>query len=80
MVHSPAGWRVVVNSVAATVCRCPNLEAALTEGRAFKSAGDVEQVLATDIRPINDIRSTARYRLRVLSRLVYHKLTGGPLA
>lgn len=73
VVHDDQGWRVVVNSVAPTVRRCPRLEAELTRHRVFESPEEVRQILSADISPIDDIRSTARYRETVLSRLVYDR-------
>jgi CO/xanthine dehydrogenase FAD-binding subunit len=74
VVRDSAGWRVVANSVAPTVCRCRALEAALTDGRRFASPAELRATLDADIAPIDDIRSTARYRATVLSRLLYHWL------
>jgi len=74
LVHDEAGWRVVANSVAPTVCRCRNMEAALEAGRRFASPDEVRQVIAQDVSPIDDMRSTAAYRLNVLSRLLYFYL------
>lgn len=74
VVRDEAGWRVVANSVAPYVCRCRSMERALEQGTTFNSPDDVLQVLRQDISPIDDIRSTARYRSRVLSRLLYFQL------
>lgn len=74
MVRDPAGWRVAANSVAPFVCRCRHLEAALDSGRRFASPDDVRRVVSHDVSPIDDMRSTARYRLNVLSRLIYFRL------
>ena len=76
VVKDALGWRVVANSVAPVVCRCRRLEKALDAGRTFRSPREVRQLLDPDISPIDDIRSTARYRATVLSRLLYHWLTG----
>jgi CO/xanthine dehydrogenase FAD-binding subunit len=70
-VQDARGWRIVANSVAPYVCRCPALERELDAGRTFASPDEIRQVLAADIAPIDDIRSTARYRAAVLSRLLY---------
>jgi CO/xanthine dehydrogenase FAD-binding subunit len=67
-------WRVVANSVGPTVCRCERLEAFLTSGQAAGSPEDVLSVLRDDVTPIDDIRSTARYRETVLARLLYFGL------
>jgi CO/xanthine dehydrogenase FAD-binding subunit len=59
--------RIAVGSVAPTVVRIP-----LTE-RALASSGDIDQavaVLAKEIKPIDDVRSTAAYRLRVATNLL----------
>ncbi len=74
MVHSAAGWRVTANSVAPFVCRCRTMEAALDRGEVFQSPDDVLKVISRDVSPINDLRSTAAYRLTVLSRLIYYRL------
>lgn len=73
VVHDVGGWRVVANSVAPTVCRCRNLEAELERGRRFASPDEVRSVLAGDISPIDDLRSTAEYRAAVLARLIYFR-------
>jgi len=74
IVHDDAGWRIVANSVAPTVCRCGALEAAMERGDEFANADDIARILSSDIAPIDDLRSTARYRTTVLSRLLYHQL------
>lgn len=74
MVHDSHGWRVVANSVAPTIRRCPSLEQALDRGLTFHGPDEVLACLSHDIAPITDIRSTAEYRANVLSRLIYHKL------
>ncbi|MBN2448260.1 MAG: FAD binding domain-containing protein, partial [Phycisphaerae bacterium] len=71
VVQDECGWRVVANSVAPFVCRCRNMEKAIACGVKFATPGDVARVLAGDVSPIDDIRSTARYRVTVLSRLLY---------
>jgi len=81
VVHDEAGWRIAANSVAPYVCRCRNVEAALQAGRAFASPQELRALLAADIAPIDDLRSTAEYRLNVLARLLYFGLkpqTHGP--
>ena len=71
VVKDENGWRVVANSVAPVVCRCRAFEKALTNGRTFQNPAEIRQLLDADISPIDDIRSTARYRATVLSRLLY---------
>jgi CO/xanthine dehydrogenase FAD-binding subunit len=58
--------RLAFGSVAATVVRAPGAERAL-------AAGDVNAAraaLASDIAPIDDVRSTADYRRRVAGNLL----------
>jgi xanthine dehydrogenase small subunit len=59
--------RIAVGSVAATVVRLPQTEAALASGASIAEA---QQVLASEIHPIDDVRSTAAYRLRVAGNLL----------
>ncbi len=68
------GHRVVVNSVAPTVVRCRALEDHLDQGGKIESVEQVRALLSFDIAPIDDIRSTSRYRESVLSRLLYFYL------
>jgi CO/xanthine dehydrogenase FAD-binding subunit len=67
-------WRVVANSVAPTVCRCPTLESFLATGQPVRGPHDLVVPLRDDVAPIDDIRSTARYRETVLARLLYFGL------
>lgn len=67
-------WRVVANSVAPTVCRCRTLESVLAAGEPVSGPEDLLAPLRKDVAPIDDIRSTARYRETVLSRLLYFGL------
>lgn len=71
------GWRIAVNSVGPTVRRCRELERALARGSAIRSPAELLTHLKSDISPIDDIRSTARYRAEVLARVLYHRLRGG---
>jgi len=72
--RSAAGWRVVANSVAPTVCRCPALEGLLAQGATVASPEDLLPAIRRDVSPIDDIRSTAEYRERVMARVLYHGL------
>jgi CO/xanthine dehydrogenase FAD-binding subunit len=74
MVKDAHGWRVVANSVAPTVVRCRTLEAALDTGQSFAGPVEIADLLRPDIAPIDDLRSTAEYRRRVLGRLIYFRL------
>jgi len=64
--------RVAFGSVAATPVRCPQVEAALL-GRGVDP--EVVRVLPEDISPIDDIRSTAPYRLKVAANVLRSWLT-----
>ena len=75
--HSAAGWRVVAASMAPTVCRCRHLEELLDGGRHIERAEDLLGAQRRDVTPIDDIRSTARYRERVMSRVLFHALSPG---
>jgi len=74
MARDSNGWRVVANSVAPTVVRCRRTEAVLEGGHVFRSAREVRDVVARDVSPIDDLRSTAAYRLTVLSKLIFSAL------
>jgi xanthine dehydrogenase small subunit len=58
--------RVALGSVAPTVVRLPKVEAALAAG----SIAEARRALAAEIHPIDDVRSTAEYRLRVSGNLL----------
>jgi len=64
-VRAPAP-RVAIGSVAPTVMRLPRTELILANG----SIDDAARMLEEEIRPIDDIRSTAEYRRRVSSNLL----------
>ena len=72
--RSDAGWRVVAASVAPTIRRCPAVERLLETGSAVASPNDLLPAIAQDVAPIDDIRSTAHYRTRVMARVLYHDL------
>ena len=68
--------RIAIGSVAPTVIRAMAAEEAL-RGQPL-DAGTIaaaERALLTDIAPIDDIRSTARYRTRVAANLLREFLT-----
>ena len=66
-----ANVRVALGSAAAAVPRAAAVEAAL-RGRALDAGviAAAERALAAAIAPIDDIRSTARYRSRVAANLL----------
>ncbi len=59
--------RVAIGSVAATVVRVPRTEDVLSRGA---SIDDAARVLEQEIHPIDDVRSTADYRLTVSGNLL----------
>ena len=59
--------RIALGSVAPTVVRAPLTEACLAGGGSIE---DAQAVLADEIRPIDDLRSTAAYRRRVAANLL----------
>jgi CO/xanthine dehydrogenase FAD-binding subunit len=63
--------RLALGSVAPTVVRCANAEAAV-RGRTLtdETVDAAREALARDIAPIDDLRSSARYRLRVAENLL----------
>ena len=69
--------RIALNSVAPTVIRCRRAEDAIV-GRALDRAAvqAAAAALAADITPIDDVRSTARYRARVARQLLEECLSG----
>lgn len=68
--------RVACGSVAPTVIRCTTVETALRDRiQDGELASAVSAALSLDISPIDDLRSTARYRLRVAQSLLIQFLT-----
>ena len=69
--------RIALGSVAPTVVRARKAEAAL-RGRRLDSGivATAREALAREIAPIDDIRSTARYRLQVAGNLLEEFLSG----
>ena len=66
-----ADVRLAFGSVAPTVVRCAHAEAAVLSRRIDGATiGDARAALTSDLSPISDIRSTARYRLRVAQNLL----------
>ncbi|MGI8618726.1 MAG: FAD binding domain-containing protein [Gemmatimonadaceae bacterium] len=62
-----AAPRIAFGSVAPTVVRVPLTEGALASGAGIDEA---VRVLSSEIKPIDDIRSTADYRMRVATNLL----------
>jgi CO/xanthine dehydrogenase FAD-binding subunit len=68
--------RIAVGSVAPTVIRARDAEDALRAHTLdASSVAAAQAALATDIAPIDDIRSTARYRARVAAQLLSDALS-----
>jgi xanthine dehydrogenase small subunit len=59
--------RIAFGSVAPTVIRVPKTEATLASGASIE---DASKVLASEITPIDDLRSSAEYRKRVAINLL----------
>jgi len=68
--------RIALGSVAPVVIRCTHAEASLRGTRRDAAANDaVRRALAQDISPIDDLRSTAEYRMRVAENLLIQFLS-----
>jgi CO/xanthine dehydrogenase FAD-binding subunit len=68
--------RIAIGSVAPTVIRARHAEAVVTGKPLTRQTVDAAiSVVPTDISPIDDIRSTARYRAAVSANLVEELLT-----
>jgi CO/xanthine dehydrogenase FAD-binding subunit len=69
--------RVALGSVAPVVLRCRRTEGALRGRRLNEEAlEDALDELGREVTPIDDLRSTARYRTRVAQNLLRDFLTG----
>ncbi len=75
---SSGGWsdvRVALGSVAATPIRATATEAALEGRRPTPESADLAaETLAAELRPIDDVRSTAEYRRTVAARVLHRIL------
>jgi CO/xanthine dehydrogenase FAD-binding subunit len=65
-----ADVRIALGSVAPTVVRCRHAEAAAHRHAPAEAAARAADALVNDITPIDDVRSTAAYRLKVARNLV----------
>src|SRR5437879_4963956 len=72
--QSDDGWRVVAASMAPTIRRCPAIERLLQQGAVLRDSDDLLPAIARDVSPIDDVRSTAEYRRRVMARVLYDEL------
>lgn len=77
MTRDEEGWRVVAASVAPVVKRCPAIEALLESGAPVAGPEDLQVAFGADVAPIDDLRSTAEYRERVLARVAWYALRDG---
>jgi xanthine dehydrogenase small subunit len=69
------GVRVALGSVAATTVRSAAAEAVLEGSRPGESVADeAARALATELAPIDDVRSTAEYRRSVSARVLHRLL------
>lgn len=71
-VRSGQRWRVVAASVAPVVTRCPAVEGRLADGPPIDRWDALLPALREDVSPIDDLRSSAEYRTRVLAQLLWH--------
>ena len=67
--------RIAIGSVAPTVVRLPKTERAIAGGASLE---DAQASLRSEISPIDDIRSTAEYRVHVAANLLAAMLGGPP--
>ena len=74
--RSDAAWRVVAASMAPTIRRCPAIERLLEIRTPLRAPDDLLPAIASDVAPIDDLRSTAEYRRRVMARVLYDDLRG----
>jgi xanthine dehydrogenase small subunit len=68
VVMAAVGDQVALGSVAPTTVRARNLEAYLRDGGRDPEAA--RRIVMADVQPIDDVRSTAEYRRRVLGNLI----------
>ncbi len=68
VVMAAVGHRVAFGSVAPTIVRARELEAYVAAGG--RDVAEAQRIVARDVTPIDDVRSTAEYRRRVVANLV----------
>jgi CO/xanthine dehydrogenase FAD-binding subunit len=68
VVMAAVGHRVAFGSVAPVIVRAHKLEAYLAAGG--RDVAEARRLVAEDVSPIDDVRSTAEYRRRVVGNLV----------
>ena len=62
------GHRVAFGSVAPVIVRAHKLEAYLAGGG--RDVSEAQRLVAEDVKPIDDVRSSAEYRSRVVANLI----------
>jgi xanthine dehydrogenase iron-sulfur cluster and FAD-binding subunit A len=73
-----ADIRIAFGSVAPVPLRCHHAEAAIRGHRADeRTVNEAVRVLQSELKPIDDIRSTAAYRERVAANLLKEFLAAG---
>jgi len=70
------GLRIALGSVAPTPLRCRKTEALVRGKLSPEMVRAACDQLAREVQPIDDFRSTARYRTRVAQRLLEEFLLG----
>jgi CO/xanthine dehydrogenase FAD-binding subunit len=79
VVMAAVGHRIAFGSVAPVIVRAHKLEAYVAGGG--RDLTEAKRLVAEDVKPIDDVRSTAAYRRRVVENLVTSWLGGlGPAA
>jgi CO/xanthine dehydrogenase FAD-binding subunit len=68
VVMAAVGHRVAFGSVAPIIVRAHKLEAYLAGGG--RDVSEAQRLVAEDVKPIDDVRSSAEYRRRVVANLV----------
>jgi xanthine dehydrogenase FAD-binding subunit len=68
------GHRVAFGSVAPVIVRAHNLETYVAVGG--RDLEEAQRLALGDVKPIDDVRSTAEYRRRVVSNLVADWIAG----
>jgi CO/xanthine dehydrogenase FAD-binding subunit len=74
LARSDHGWRVVAASMAPTIRRCSAIEALLDAGERPARPEDLLPAIRADVKPIDDLRSTAAYRETVMARVLFAEL------
>ncbi|MGZ3405842.1 MAG: FAD binding domain-containing protein [Polyangia bacterium] len=76
VVMAAIGHRIAFGSVAPVIVRAHKLEAYVAGGG--RDVAEAQRIVAAEVAPIDDVRSTAEYRSRVVANLVASWLRGLP--